>query len=118
MNICKLTSIFHKNYKPIELPAFSLQPLVENAIKHGTAHLLNTGRISLCAFQQQTVIYIEIKDNAGLYQPAAINDGLGISLVDKRLKLHYGEQYGINISCQPEQFTCVKLCIPVRKIAN
>lgn len=101
-----------------KLPAFSLQPLVENAIKHGTAHLLNTGRISLRAFQQHGHIYIEIKDNAGLYQPAEINDGLGINLVDKRLKLHYGEQYGINIFCQPEQFTCVRLCIPDINVTN
>lgn len=102
----------------IKLPAFSLQPLVENAIKHGTSHLLNTGRISLRAFQQHGLIYIEIKDNAGRYQPDEINDGLGISLVDKRLKLHYGEQFGINILCQPGQFTRVRLRIPDLNVTN
>ncbi|WP_434526074.1 LytS/YhcK type 5TM receptor domain-containing protein [Photorhabdus asymbiotica] len=95
------------------LPAFSLQPIVENAIKHGTSQLLETGKITIRAHQQDQLLIMEIEDNAGLYKPVSMGDGLGMSLVDKRLRLRYGENYGVQIDCQPEQFTRVTLCLPL-----
>ncbi|WP_350305790.1 sensor histidine kinase [Photorhabdus viridis] len=101
-----------------KLPAFSLQPIVENAIKHGTSQLLETGRITIRAHQQDRVLILEVEDNAGLYKSVSMGDGLGMSLVDKRLRLRYGENYGVQIDCQPEQFTRVILCLPLNKEAD
>lgn len=98
--------------KQVQLPAFSLQPIVENAIKHGTSQLLDTGYITIRSYIRCEQVYIEIEDNAGLYQPTAQNDGLGMSLVDKRLRLKYGEQYGVSVEYEPEQFTRVQLRLP------
>ncbi|WP_036770386.1 sensor histidine kinase [Photorhabdus australis] len=95
------------------LPAFSLQPIVENAIKHGTSQLLETGKITIRAHQRDKLLIMEVEDNAGLYKPVSMGDGLGMSLVDKRLRLRYGENYGVQIDCQPEQFTRVTLCLPL-----
>ncbi|CDG16191.1 sensor histidine kinase [Xenorhabdus doucetiae] len=97
------------------LPAFSLQPMVENAIKHGTSQLLETGRITIRAHQEANLLLVEIEDNAGLYCPQKMGDGLGMSLVDKRLRLRYGTQYGVRVDCQPEAFTRVILCLPLEK---
>ncbi|KPD04219.1 sensor histidine kinase [Moellerella wisconsensis] len=96
----------------VELPAFSLQPMVENAIKHGTSQLLGIGRITIRAYQYNQCVCIEIEDNAGLYQPSPLSDGLGMSLVDKRLRLKYGEKYGVSVEYEPEEFTRIKLNLP------
>ena len=101
-----------ENVKQVELPAFTLQPLVENAIKHGTSQLLETGYITIRSYIRGEYVYIEIEDNAGLYKPASQSDGLGMSLVDKRLRLKYGEQHGISVECEPEKFTRMKICLP------
>ncbi|MCA6220587.1 sensor histidine kinase [Photorhabdus antumapuensis] len=101
-----------------KLPAFSLQPIVENAIKHGTSQLLETGKVTIRAHQQNQLLILEVEDNAGLYKSVSMGDGLGMSLVDKRLRLRYGENYGVQIDCQPEKFTCVILRLPLIKEAN
>ncbi|KMJ46028.1 histidine kinase [Xenorhabdus khoisanae] len=101
-----------------KLPAFSLQPMVENAIKHGTSQLLDTGRITIRAHQEANLLLVEIEDNAGLYCPKQMGDGLGMSLVDKRLQLRYGKPYGVKVDCQPEEFTRVILCLPLEKEAK
>ncbi len=98
--------------KQVELPAFTLQPIVENAIKHGTSQLLNTGYITIRSYIRSEHVYIEIEDNAGLYQPSGQSDGLGMGLVDKRLRLKYGEKYGIGVEYEPEKFTRVKIRLP------
>ena len=60
------------------LPAFTLQPIVENAIKHGTSQLLGTGEITIAASRFNHHLVLDIEDNAGLYQPSA-SGGLGMS---------------------------------------
>lgn len=51
-----------------QLPAFTLQPIVENAIKHGTSQLLDTGRVAISARREGQHLMLEIEDNVGLYQ--------------------------------------------------
>jgi len=100
------------------LPSFSLQPIVENAIKHGTSRLLIPGIIHIHAYQiANRLIRIEIKDNAGQYQPtqASTNKGVGMSNVDGRIKELFGGQYGLSVDCEPNQYTTVTLTLPFRK---
>ena len=60
------------------LPAFTLQPIVENAIKHGTSQLLGTGEIMISASRFNHHLVLDIEDNAGLYEASA-SGGLGMS---------------------------------------
>ncbi|ATG73431.1 histidine kinase [Zobellella denitrificans] len=96
-----------------QLPTFTLQPIIENAIKHGTSTLLEQGDIRVAARREGEQIRLRITDNAGNYQPAARSDGLGLGLVDKRVKSLYGDQYGVQIECEPEQWTRVTVSLPV-----
>lgn len=106
----------------VHLPAFSLQPLVENAIKHGTSQLIGTGRVRLTAARDGDDLVVTVEDNAGLFQPrtdhsavspSRISDnGLGMSLVDKRVRARYGEAYGLTVECEPETVTRVRLRLP------
>ncbi|EOL8939370.1 LytS/YhcK type 5TM receptor domain-containing protein [Cronobacter dublinensis] len=97
----------------IRLPAFTLQPIVENAIKHGTSQLLGTGEIALSASRDEQHLVLEIEDNAGLYQPNADSNGLGMSLVDKRLRARFGDGCGISVACEQDRFTRITLRLPL-----
>ncbi|MGL4034576.1 LytS/YhcK type 5TM receptor domain-containing protein [Kosakonia cowanii] len=99
------------------LPAFTLQPIVENAIKHGTSQLLGVGEITLRASQQAQHLVLDIEDNAGLYQPKNDAGGLGMSLVDKRLRARFGDECGISIACEPDLFTRITLRLPLEEEA-
>ncbi|WP_052285190.1 sensor histidine kinase [Kluyvera genomosp. 1] len=100
-----------------QLPAFTLQPIVENAIKHGTSQLLEVGEITLRASRQGCHLVLDIEDNAGLYQPNTQASGLGMSLVDKRLKMRFGDECGIAVACEPDRFTRVTLRLPLEENA-
>ncbi|MFQ2550821.1 LytS/YhcK type 5TM receptor domain-containing protein [Aeromonas caviae] len=96
----------------VQLPSFTLQPLIENAIKHGICSLLGEGRLRLFARETPEAITLFVEDNAGAWQPSGQGDGLGMSLVDKRLKSAFGERYGIDVQWEPEQWTRVSLTLP------
>ncbi len=96
----------------VQLPSFTLQPLIENAIKHGICSLLGEGRLRLFARETPEAITLCVEDNAGAWQPSGQGDGLGMSLVDKRLKSAFGERYGIDVQWEPEQWTRVSLTLP------
>ena len=96
----------------VQLPSFTLQPLIENAIKHGICSLLGEGRLRLFARETPEAITLCVEDNAGAWQPSGQGDGLGMSLVDKSLKSAFGERYGIDVQWEPEQWTRVSLTLP------
>lgn len=99
----------------LRLPAFSLQPIVENAIKYGISQMLEPGRVIISARREEALLYILIEDSAGLYQPLPGGDGLGMNLVDRRIKLRYGDAYGIEVCCEPDCWTRVSIRLPVEE---
>jgi two-component system LytT family sensor kinase len=72
---------------PLRLPAFTLQPIVENAIKYGISQMLEPGRILIHAERQDKQLMIVVEDSAGLYNPSPESDGMGMNLVDRRIKI-------------------------------
>lgn len=96
-----------------QLPAFTLQPIVENAIKHGTSQLLGVGEITIRASLDERWLQLDIEDNAGLYQPNPHSSGLGMNLVDRRLRTRFGDECGITVACEPEKFTRITLRLPL-----
>ncbi|MGF1697602.1 sensor histidine kinase [Vibrio lamellibrachiae] len=95
------------------LPSFTLQPLVENAIKHGTSQLLEGGRVRI---YNQPVLKgqrIVVEDNAGSYQtPDEDHSGLGMSIVDKRLTNKFGRDAALKIEVEENQYTRMSFIIP------
>ncbi len=96
------------------LPTFTLQPLVENAVKHGISHMLEPGVASIRAKRQGSVAVIEIQDNAGLFRNSSTHDGLGIKMVDRRLRFFLGADYGAEVTCNPNKFTKVTIRVPLQ----
>jgi two-component system LytT family sensor kinase len=96
----------------LRIPTFTLQPLIENAIKHGISNMLEKGVTRIRAYREQDLAIIEIEDNAGAYCPDGTTDGHGIKIVDKRIKFLLGASYGTNVTCVPQEMTRVTVTIP------
>lgn len=105
------------------LPQLLLQPLVENAIKHGIYPQVKGGTVKICIRAIEGELAITIKDDGvGIFpdweerlQAGTIpTSGLGIGLknVNERLKTIYGKDRGLNITSQPGEGTEVSVTIP------
>ncbi|MBT2917768.1 sensor histidine kinase [Vibrio anguillarum] len=95
------------------VPSFTLQPLVENAIKHGTSNLLEGGRVRIYSQAQTEGYKIVVEDNAGSYQaPNEDYDGLGMQIVNKRLTNKFGEQAALKTEVLANQYTRMSFLIP------
>ncbi len=95
------------------VPVFTLQPIVENAIKHGTSELFGVGIIKISGISNNDDLILTIEDNAGLYVKGR-QSGIGLK-IDERIKIRYGQEYGVKISCEPEKWTQVNIRLPYNK---
>ncbi|BDY06374.1 sensor histidine kinase [Ferrimonas sp. YFM] len=100
------------NVLHLRLPTFTLQPLVENAVKHGIANLFEPGKIEIGAHREGEQLILTVEDNAGAYKENPDSSGLGMNLVDKRIKAQYGQQFGISVQCRPQHYTKVTVTLP------
>ncbi|WP_038862859.1 sensor histidine kinase [Vibrio campbellii] len=97
----------------IKLPSFTLQTLVENAIKHGISNMLEGGKVKIYSQAHPQGALITVEDNAGSYEPPKENhSGLGMEIVDKRLSNQFGRDSALKITSQQHQFTKMSFIIP------
>ncbi len=97
------------------VPAMIVQPLVENAVKHGISKRLEGGRIIIRAHSDNDRTIIEIEDNGtGLPEESQEEPGLGIGLtnVNERLQVIYGEKCQLRLTKIPGRGTLARLEIP------
>ena len=96
------------------VPTFTLQPLVENAIKHGTSTLLENGVIDVTGYLEEDLVVLKVIDNAGTYQMSdnTQQTGLGLQIVDKRLKNCFGVGYGLKMLSQSGISTRAEIQFP------
>jgi two-component system sensor histidine kinase YesM len=104
-----------------------LQPLVENAIYHGLEHVEEGGLVETRVLGEPDRILIEVRDNGSgipgetiremnecfrtgkpYTDPASGKTGLGLSNINKRLILHYGEGYGLTVGGAPGEGTVIR----------
>ncbi|MEF1255580.1 MULTISPECIES: sensor histidine kinase [unclassified Vibrio] len=96
-----------------KVPTFTLQPLVENAIKHGISNLLFGGVVRVYSQVEQEGYRIVVEDNAGSYSPPADDHlGLGMQIVDKRLTNKFGRASALTIEVEPDRLTRMSFIIP------
>ena len=101
-----------------------LQPIVENSIKHGIDLIEDDRRgiIKVYATKEDDQIYIMVEDNGvGMDQEtieimlSQNSKGYGMRNVNERIKLYYGEQYGVYIESVINEGTVITVKIPERK---
>lgn len=94
-----------------QVPNLILQPVVENAIKHGASQVRGVGRIEIRGHRDGDQLVITVQDN-GPGLPAAQEDGLGLRNVRARLQELYGENYGLWLETASDEGTRATLEIP------
>ena len=78
--------------KPIQIPSYLVQPLVENSIKHGVSKSLQDFEISICSYMNKHNLVIEILDDgsSSTLPKKKKKWGIGLRNIDERLKLFFG----------------------------
>jgi signal transduction histidine kinase len=94
-----------------QVPNLLLQPVVENAIKHGASQVRGVGRIDIRGRRDGDRLVLTVEDN-GPGLPAAQEDGLGLRNVRARLQALYGDEQALRLSSTPEEGTRATLELP------
>jgi two-component system LytT family sensor kinase len=97
----------------VRMPAFTLQPLVENAFKHGLGQVLGPGSARLRARREGGLALVEIEDSAGTFTTSEGGGGLGLRSVDTRIKSLIGSEFGVAVTCVPGTLTRVTVTLPI-----
>ena len=100
---------------PRETITFIFQPFIENAMYHGLEPKLGKGKISLRGWQEQNNMIFTIEDDGvGIDDMSRLENGYGVRNVIERIKLNYGEKYGVTFESHPGKGTKVTIVVPVR----
>jgi two-component system, LytTR family, sensor kinase len=98
------------------VPSMLLQPIVENAIKHGLTPKLEGGEIHLRTRRQDGRLRIEVEDNGtGISAErlrAVYDGGIGISNVRERLRLLYGNDFLMEVESREGEGTRIRIEVP------
>lgn len=99
------------------VPHLLLQPLVDNAIKHGISRLVSGGEIRISATQDDADLHIEVRDNGpGFKDPVhSPSGGVGLRITRERLETIYGQEQSVELQSLPEGGVAVRVSIPLRK---
>lgn len=109
------------------IPRFTLQPLVENAVRHGIEPLEGGGSVSVLIRRRGDRVSIRISDSGigmdslkarGLLSGEPGSGGIGISNVARRLALRYGGAEKISVKSSPGDGTTFRLSIPAESEAT
>ncbi|HEY5587104.1 MAG TPA: histidine kinase [Ruminiclostridium sp.] len=120
VNYIKDESILH-----CKITKLTFQPIVENALKYGFGNIKIHPRITISAYNSKGDLFIEIKDNGKgmskemrnkLNQQLELEDykggSIGLPNINERIKLNFGNQYGLRIETEEGKYTCVIIHIP------
>ncbi|GAA1902833.1 sensor histidine kinase [Lapillicoccus jejuensis] len=106
---------------PVAVPFLSVQPLVENAVRHGLERKPGVGHVTITAADTGQEAEITIEDDGVGSDPDAIRavlageseaDSVGLGNVDARLRQAYGDRYGLVVETAPGAGTRVVFRVP------
>lgn len=103
-----------------------VQPLLENAIYHGMAGCEEDGRITVTAKRDGSDLVIDVADNGTGMPPEVAarlldesqpqtrssGSGIGVRNVHRRIRLTFGEGYGLEVFSEPDEGTTVRIRLP------
>jgi two-component system LytT family sensor kinase len=104
----------------VRIPFLCIQPLVENAVRHGFENRDAPGTISITALDRGADCWISIEDDGAGNDPAVIRrslsgepgDHVGLANVDERLRTTFGDDRGLTVETGPMAGTKVSMRIP------
>ena len=98
------------------IPTLLLQPLVENAVKHGVAPCLAGGRVRVAVSERDGRLHIVVEDTGVGFDPvvAGASAGVGLRSVGERLRAHYGNRAALHIRSATGRGTTIEIELPAR----
>jgi signal transduction histidine kinase len=102
------------------VPPFTLQPLVENAVRHGLAPKRGGGTVRVRAAERDGFVRLEVSDD-GIGDSGRRQDneeGLGVRAVRERLKAHFGDQATTTVDTAPDAGFRVRLAFPAEPVLS
>lgn len=100
-----------------------LQPLVENAIYHGIKNKAEVGTVKIKGRKTEDKILLQVVDNGTGMTPKEIEtifnrkessgSGVGVRNVNERIKLYFGDEYGLSFESEIDRGTIANLWLPV-----
>jgi LytS/YehU family sensor histidine kinase len=103
-----------------QVPHLILQPLVENAVKHGISRRSEGGEIGIEATHDEGTLYLRVNDNGPGMNGSSPEEkvGLGLRATRERLRALYGDEQSIEIGKGPQGGVEVRVRIPFRTEAR
>lgn len=121
-----------ENLLSVKVPRLIIQPIIENAVEHGM-NFHEKGRVELNVYRDQNRLCIEVIDNGvltgkdkdkirQLLSDQNVQDqpslSIGIRNVNKRLKIMYGEEYGLTILSNAQGYTVSTITVKIEQEGN
>jgi LytS/YehU family sensor histidine kinase len=104
-------------WRAAAVPAFAVQHLVENAVRHGIARRGDSGRVDVRADREGAMLVITVADDgAGLPSGVVPRAGHGIENTRERLRTLYGDQAALAFAPQLPHGTIARLTIPYHEL--
>jgi LytS/YehU family sensor histidine kinase len=108
------TLVIAPEAEAVAVPAFLLQPLVENAVRHGSASVNGRGRVDVTAALSGDRLQLVVENDLGGDAPATLSSGTGLTTTADRLRLLYGNQHSFGAAPHDGRFR-VTIEIPARR---
>ena len=102
---------------PMLVPTLLLQPLVENAIRHGIGRRRSAGELRIAAAVGDTTLVIEVRDDGPGFPPSfheSRGTGIGLRNTESRLAAAYGDAWSLELSSRAEGGAIVRVTLPAR----
>jgi two-component system LytT family sensor kinase len=101
----------------VTIPVLSIQPLVENAVKHGIATRTGAGFVRLMIRKESDTISVSISNSGACDARRMIgsNGGIGLANVRRRLALCYGEEARLEVNVAND-VTCIRFVLPLKHL--
>ncbi len=101
--------------RSVLVPSFLLQPIVENAIRHGVAAVRRSVEIHVSARLEGGVLALQVRDTGPGFVHGPETEGVGLSNTRHRLSTAYGDQARLSIESAPGVGTTVSARMPARR---
>ena len=95
----------------LSVPPLVLQPLVENAVHHGIAHLLAGGEIKVRARRRHGLLELAVENPCDPDKPASRGAGVGLQNVKSRIDAMFGNRGSVDVDSRPERYR-VSILLP------
>lgn len=97
------------------VPNLLLQPLVDNAVRHGIAPKPAGGTIEVLSRREDGRLILQVRDSGAGLGPGPLREGVGLGNTRQRLRRLYGDQQGLDLGGGPAGGVTVTVTLPFRE---